>query len=169
MTIATMRIVVMGVSGCGKSTVGRLLAERLEAKFVDGDDLHPEENKAKMAAGIALNDEDRLDWLDAVASTLVSKTKMVVACSALKKKYRDQIRAVCPDAVFVHLSGSPEVLKQRLESRSNHFMPVSLLESQLQTLEPLSEVEVGATISIDLSIDEIVAEAVDFCLSRKTS
>lgn len=162
MTIAAMRIVVMGVSGCGKSTVGQLLAERLEAKFVDGDDLHPEEKKAKMAAGIALNDQDRHGWLDSVAETLASEERSVVACSALKKKYRDQIRASCPDAVFIHLDGTREVLLERLETRKDHFMPASLLDSQLSALEPLDNSERGMTIRIEKPIAEIVEVSLKF-------
>lgn len=157
----TMRIVVMGVSGCGKSTVGELLAEKLDAKFVDGDDLHPEENKAKMAAGIALNDEDRWPWLTKVGETLAGEEKIVIACSALKRSYRDRIREAASDTMFLHLDGSREVLAERLASRQNHFMPSSLLDSQLATLEPLSFDESGRVISIEQPVEEIVDSCLD--------
>ena len=158
----TMRIVVMGVSGCGKSTVGKMLASKLSAKFVDGDDLHPEENKAKMAAGIALNDDDRWGWLDSVAATLESADRVIVACSALKVVYRERIEAASPGTVFVHLSGSRSVLESRLNNRKEHFMPASLLDSQLSTLQPLGPDELGVVIDIDKSIDSIVDEALSF-------
>lgn len=158
----TMRIVVMGVSGCGKSTVGALLAQKLDAKFIDGDDLHPAENKAKMAAGIALNDEDRWPWLDKVGETLQSDERVVVACSALKRKYRERILTQAKDAVFVHLSGSKEVLAERMNARQNHFMPASLLDSQLATLEPLEFDEPGLVIDIDQPVEKIVESCLGF-------
>jgi len=155
-----MRIVVMGVSGCGKSTVGSLLAEKLDAKFIDGDDLHPAENKAKMAAGIALSDEDRGPWLDKVGKALAKEENIVIACSALKRKYRERILAAAPEAIFLHLHGSRELLAERMEARQNHFMPTTLLDSQLATLEPLEFDEPGRVVSID----QPVAEIVDGCL-----
>lgn len=158
----TMRIVVMGVSGCGKSTVGKLLADELEAKFVDGDDLHPEENKAKMAAGIALNDGDRFGWLDKVGDTLASEGANVVACSALKKKYRDQIRAKAPSTVFLHLAGDKNTLLERMNSRTNHFMPASLLDSQLSALEQLEADELGMTLEINHSVSELVQASLEY-------
>jgi carbohydrate kinase (thermoresistant glucokinase family) len=156
----TMRIVVMGVSGCGKSTVGSMLAEKLNAKFIDGDDLHPAENKAKMAAGIALNDEDRLPWLTKVGQALANDKYVVIACSALKRRYRDLILESAPDAIFLHLHGSRAVLEERMAARQNHFMPTSLLDSQLATLEPLDYDEPGRVVSIEQSIEQIV----DSCL-----
>ena len=158
----TMRIVVMGVSGCGKSTVGRLLAEKLDAKFIDGDDLHPEENKAKMAAGISLNDEDRWPWLTKVGQSLAQDEKVVIACSALKRKYRERILEEAPNTVFVHLDGSREVLAERMSSRQNHFMPVTLLDSQLATLEPLEFDEPGLKIDIDQPVENIVESSLGF-------
>jgi len=152
----------MGVSGCGKSTVGRLLAEKLDAKFIDGDDLHPEENKAKMAAGIALNDEDRWPWLDKVGESLANDERIVIACSALKRKYRERILAKGPGTVFVHLAGSREILAERMASRPNHFMPLSLLDSQLATLEPLEYDEPGLVADIDQSIEKIVESCLSF-------
>lgn len=158
----TMRIVVMGVSGCGKSTVGRMLAEKLDAKFIDGDDLHPAENKAKMAAGIALNDEDRWPWLDKVGASLDENDKIVIACSALKRKYRERILDSANNSVFVHLDGSKEVLAERMTSRPNHFMPVTLLDSQLATLEPLQFDEPGLKVDIDQPVENIVESCLGF-------
>ena len=133
------RLVVMGVSGCGKSTVGHLLAGRLGVSFVEGDDLHSAANVAKMAAGQPLTDEDRAGWLQALSQRLhqaVSQQQgLVVACSALKKSYRDVLRQGAPDALFVHLQGSAEVLNQRLRQRTGHYMPPTLLQSQLAILE----------------------------------
>jgi carbohydrate kinase (thermoresistant glucokinase family) len=162
------RIVVMGVSGCGKSSVGIALAEALGARFIDGDDLHPEANKAKMSAGIPLDDSDRWPWLDLVSKALAEEvvetsggsfSGTVVACSALKRAYRERILAGAPNTFFVHLDGSREILEQRLGARSGHFMPASLLDSQLATLEPLGSDEPGALIDIDQSIARIIALA----------
>jgi carbohydrate kinase (thermoresistant glucokinase family) len=154
-----MKVVVMGVSGCGKTSVGLALAQKLHARFVDADDLHPAANKAKMSAGIPLNDDDRWPWLDAVASNLEEQELTIVACSALKKAYRDRILAAAPGTVFVHLHGSRVVLDERLGNRKGHFMPASLLDSQLATLEPLGPLEPGLVIDIDQPIEAIVAAA----------
>lgn len=139
------RIVVMGVSGCGKTTVGRALAERLGVNFVEGDALHPERNVAKMAAGIPLTDADRHGWLQAVAEQLSNPTAeargVVASCSALKRGYRDLLRAGAPDLRFVFLHGDSGTLAARLAARSGHYMPPSLLQSQLDTLEPPAEDE----------------------------
>ena len=152
------RIVVMGVSGCGKSSVGLALAEALGARFIDGDDLHPEANKAKMAAGIPLNDDDRWPWLDLVGEAL-AESNTVVACSALKRVYRERILAAAPGTFFVHLHGTRELLAQRMGARPDHFMPVSLLDSQLNTLELLGADEPGVMLDIALPIDQLVAAA----------
>jgi gluconokinase len=132
-------IVVMGVSGSGKSTVAEALARKLELAFLEGDDFHPEGNRRKMAGGIALEDEDRWPWLDALSEAIVAAraTQGVVAtCSALKRGYRDRIRAkVSPPLLFVFLSVAHDELARRLQSRRGHFMPAALLESQLDTLE----------------------------------
>ena len=152
------RIVVMGVSGCGKSSVGQALAEALGARFIDGDDLHPEANKAKMAAGIPLNDDDRWPCLDSVAAAL-AEGDTVVACSALKRVYRERIGAGAPGTAFVHLHGSRELLAQRMGARPNHFMPISLLDSQLNTLELLAADEPGHTYDIAAPVDQLVAAA----------
>lgn len=149
-------VVVMGVSGSGKSTVGALLAERLGVRFADADDLHPASNVAKMASGEALVDDDRWPWLEAVGETLAAASAgLVVACSALKRSYRDVIRASAPDTVFVHLHGSRELLAERLGARKGHFMPSSLLDSQLETLEEPG-IDEGFIVSIDQNPESAV-------------
>ena len=151
-------IVVMGVSGSGKSTVGAALAQRLRVPFADADDFHPEANVAKMSAGHALNDEDRYPWLDAIGDWLAEHCGAggVMSCSALKRKYRDQLRKHCPRVHFLHLSGSPEVIGRRQASRPGHFMPASLLASQFDTLEPLEADEHGVVVDVDQDIDAVV-------------
>lgn len=132
-------VVVMGVAGSGKSTIGAALAQALGVPFVEGDDFHPAENRARMAAGIPLTDEDRYGWLHALAGRLaqarLAGTGAVLACSALKRAYRDILRAGAPSLRLVFLSGDRGVLAERLAARRGHFMPASLLESQLATLE----------------------------------
>ncbi|WJY65541.1 Thermoresistant gluconokinase [Corynebacterium aquatimens] len=148
----------MGVSGCGKSTVGRVLADALGLPFIDGDDLHPAANIAKMARGTPLNDDDRVPWLHLIGQALARSTAddqadgVVVACSALKRSYRDIIRTHAPDAVFIHLDVPEDVLRTRLEQRTGHFMPPELLRSQLDTLEPLGPDEKSTTFDAIQSI-----------------
>ncbi|NEM90721.1 gluconokinase [Galbitalea soli] len=156
--IVPQLIVVMGVSGSGKSTVGAALASRLRVPFVDADDLHPAANVAKMAAGHPLTDEDRWPWLDRVAATLAggASTGMVVACSALRRVYRERISAGAPGVRFVELEGSRALLEERMRGRHDHFMPTSLLDSQLATLESLAVDEPGIVVAIDQSLEEIV-------------
>ena len=153
------RIVVMGVSGCGKSTVAQALAQRLGLPFVEGDSLHPPANVAAMTAGSPLTDEDRRGWLQAVAQVLAQAetTGVVVACSALKRRYRDPLRASAPGLRFVHLTGPQSLLAERLQSRAGHYMPASLLQSQIDTLEPPSADE-GALVQ---SITQTPAHIVD--------
>ncbi|WP_308011002.1 gluconokinase [Streptomyces sp. AC495_CC817] len=153
-----MRIVVMGPSGSGKSTVGLALAERIGARFVDGDDLHPAENVAKMAAGIPLDDADRTPWLRLVGQTLRDQESIVIACSALKRTYRDAIRSEAPDAYFGELAIARATLEERMLARADHFMPASLLDSQLQTLESLGDDEPG--VRVDESADVETAAAI---------
>ena len=137
--MTALRIVVMGVSGCGKSTVGRLLANELGLDYLEGDDLHPPENVALMAAGVALSDADRQGWLQTLAQRLADARAqgcgLVLSCSALKRSYRDILRTGAPDVCFVHLHGTRELLAARMRDRPGHYMPPSLLDSQLATLE----------------------------------
>jgi carbohydrate kinase (thermoresistant glucokinase family) len=168
MNLMSDRIVVMGVSGCGKSTIGALLAEHLGARFIDGDDLHPESNKDKMAAGTPLSDEDRWPWLDLVGDALtgapnlvdvfelVKPTGTVVACSALKRAFRERILKAAPGTIFIHLHGTPELLATRMKSREGHFMKETMLTSQLETLEFLEADEPGKVFDISSPADDIV-------------
>lgn len=149
-----MRIVVMGPSGSGKSLVGASVAAALKAEFVDGDDLHPRANVQKMATGHPLDDADRMPWLDAVAVTL-RRPRIVVACSALRRSYRDRIRAQTPGVFFVELVVPEARLRTRV-SRRDHFMPASLLDSQLETLEPLASDEPGVRVANDSDLGSVV-------------
>jgi len=152
-------LVVMGVSGSGKSTVGAALAQRLRVPFADADDFHPQANVEKMSAGHALDDHDRHPWLDAVGSWLADHPEGgVMSCSALKRRYRDQLRHHTGSVVFVLLQGTPEVIRKRQASRAGHFMPSSLLNSQFATLEPLAPDEEGVAIDVDQSVDAIVEQ-----------
>ena len=155
-------VVVMGVSGSGKSTIGVLVADALGVGFVDGDSLHPIANVTKMAAGTALTDDDRWPWLAVVGRTLAdaATSGLVVACSALRRVYRDAIREEVPDVIFLHLDGTRDVLSRRMEGRTDHFMPTTLLDSQLATLERLQSDENGVVVDIDASVEQIVAVAV---------
>lgn len=154
-------VVVMGVSGSGKTTVGVALAARLGVRFVDGDDLHPPSNVAKMAAGHPLTDADRAPWLVRVAAALTAAapTGLVVACSALKRSYRDVIVRAEPRTIFLHLTADRAVLAERLADRHGHFMPAALLDSQLATLEPLAADERGAVIDVAPSPDLVADTA----------
>jgi len=158
-----VRIVVMGVSGSGKSTVGRLLAQTLRMPFQDGDELHPPDNIARMAAGVPLTDADRQDWLAAIGKRLAAaggrRDGVIVACSALKRAYRDQLRAAAPDLRLVYLQGPAPLLAERLAARRDHYMPASMLPSQLAALESPGSDE-GA-IAIDVAQPpEAIVEAV---------
>jgi len=160
-----MRVVVMGVTGCGKSTAGASLAASLGIPFADADDFHPASNVAKMAAGIPLVDGDRWPWLDAVGEWLSSHPDAVIACSALKRSYRDRLRDDAGAVVFVHLSARQSVLAERVARRSaveGHFAGVDLLASQFAALEPLAFDEVGGTIDVShLSAHDVAGEVAD--------
>ena len=153
----------MGVSGCGKSTVGGLVASALGLDFLEGDSLHTAHNVALMAAGTALTDADRAGWLATIASCLgaaqAAGQGLVVSCSALKRSYRDQLRAACPGLRFIHLHGTTEQLRARLQSRSGHYMPASLLNSQLATLEAPAADELALVFNIGLAAEQIAATA----------
>ncbi|MFN3993503.1 MAG: gluconokinase [Tabrizicola flagellatus] len=152
----TRRIILMGVAGCGKSSVGEGLAARLGIPYRDGDDLHTPEAVEKMRAGIPLTDEDRWPWLDRVAGVLAAEAPVIVGCSALKRVYRDRIRAGAGGPVrFVHLAGSREVIAARMAKRTGHYMPTSLLDSQFAALEPPGPEE-ALTVDIDQPLEAIV-------------
>lgn len=158
-------LVVMGVSGTGKSSVGQRLAETLGAQFLEGDAYHPDQNVAKMSAGVPLTDEDRWPWLRALARLIeswdIQGVPTVLTCSALRRAYRDVLRTAVPPPrlVFVHLHASFEVLDQRMRERSGHFMPPSLLRSQLDTLEPLEPDEPGIVLDVAADLDDVTDAA----------
>ncbi len=155
-----MKYVVMGVSGCGKSAIGAGFADAIGGIFIDGDDLHPASNVAKMAAGTPLTDEDRAPWLHDVGLTLAAHDGVVViGCSALKRAYRDMIRRTAGGPVmFLHLHGDKAVIAKRMAEREGHFMPTALLDSQFATLE-LSQVDEHAvTVNIDQAPSDIIAD-----------
>lgn len=156
-------VVIMGVSGCGKSTVGSLLARRLGAAFLEGDSLHPARNVERMAAGVALTDDDRRDWLLALAHHLKTahdaNRSLVVSCSALKRSYRDVLRSASANLAFVHLHGDPALLTERLAVRLDHYMPASLLTSQIETLEVPGHDEHAITFDTALPPEQIAARA----------
>lgn len=152
---AARTIVVMGVCGCGKTTFGAELAARLGAEFIEGDRLHPRANVDKMSRGEALDDADRIPWLEAIVERTrelaIDGTSVVVACSALKRSYRDLLRAAGPRVEFVHLAGPIETVLERVGARRDHFMPASLVESQYATLEATDD-EADVT-DLDLARD----------------
>jgi gluconokinase len=165
----TTAIVVMGVSGAGKSTIGSLLAERLHRLLIEGDSLHPPQNIEKMSHGMPLGDEDRMPWLKSIAARIddarQSHQPIVVTCSALKRAYRDRLRHGHEDVRFVHLKGDIEVIGARMAARQHHFMPTALLKSQFDTLEPPTSDERALSISVELEPEQIV-EAVVGMLER---
>jgi gluconokinase len=154
--------VVMGVSGSGKSTVARLLAERLGCDLAEGDDLHPSQNIAKMAAGVPLTDADRSPWLARIAAWIADHTARgrdgVVTCSALKRRYRDLLRGSSDDVRFIYLQGTKDVIAQRLSTRHGHYMPASLLDSQLADLEPPAPDEPAITVDVGPPPSQLVTD-----------
>ncbi|CRE98645.1 TPA: gluconokinase [Yersinia enterocolitica] len=163
--MAGRSIIVMGVSGSGKTTVGEAVARRIHAKFIDGDDLHPRANIQKMGSGHPLNDEDRMPWLERLSDAAYSlhhkNESGIIVCSALKRRYRDRLREGNPEMVFLYLKGSFDVIMARLKARSGHFMPTDLLKSQFEALEePGSEEPDVICVDIDADIDEVVQRCV---------
>jgi gluconokinase len=167
MSASPLLLVVMGVSGCGKSTFSKAIADALDLAVVDGDDLHAPESVAKMQSGVALNDADRWPWLDRIANYLragldddKNEKGRVVACSALKRGYRDRIRRTLPTVVFIFLDGDSEFIRSRMVLRTNHFMQPGLLQSQFRALERPSADECDViTLDIQHAIHDLVAQA----------
>ncbi|MFD8980907.1 gluconokinase [Streptomyces sp. NPDC059564] len=155
-------IVVMGVAGTGKTTVGRRLAEALGLPYAEGDAFHPAANVAKMSAGTPLDDADRGPWLDAIGVWIRDRAGRgggVVAASCLKRAYRDRLRTAAPEVVFVHLTGERALIGERMAARTGHFMPTTLLDSQFATLEPLQADESGVAVDVAGSPEEITERA----------
>ena len=163
--VSSVRWVVMGVCGCGKSTVGRELAAMHGVAYIEGDLFHPPANVAKMSAGEPLNDDDRVDWLRALKAQLCAAREhgvgLVLSCSALKRRYRDLLREADPALRFAHLHGPRALIAQRLALRRDHFMPPLLLESQLAALEPLAHDEAGVCLDIGQAPARLVLEILE--------
>jgi len=160
--------VVMGVAGCGKTSVGEALAEALAVPFTEGDRLHPPSNVAKMSSGTPLTDEDRWPWLEKIGEALRGDSGHIAACSALKRSYRERIAARAGRPVsFIFLDGSRETLEKRMRERKGHFMPASLLDSQLATLERPASDERALRLDIDQPVALLVAQARDWLLSQE--
>ncbi|OKJ96986.1 gluconate kinase [Streptomyces sp. CB03234] len=155
-------VVVMGVAGTGKTTIGPLVAERLGVPYAEGDDFHPEANIAKMSAGVPLDDDDRWPWLDAIGRWAQGRAGLggVVSSSALKRAYRDRLRAAAPGVVFLHLTGDRALIEERMAARTGHFMPTALLDSQFATLQPLADDEAGVAVDVSGSPEDITDRAV---------
>lgn len=156
-------VVVMGVSGCGKTTVAQALSEQLAAQFGEADRLHPQANVDKMTTGHPLDDEDRWPWLDLVADWMDQQSRAghlpIVSCSALKRRYRDRLRDRLGEIAFVHLAGPRATILRRMQDRTGHFMPAALLDSQFADLEPLQEDEFGVTVDVTLPGQAVVERA----------
>lgn len=155
-------VVVMGVAGTGKTTIGPLVAAGLAVPYAEGDDFHPPENVAKMSAGTPLDDADRWPWLDAIGAWAQHRAGHggVVSCSALKRSYRDRLRAAAPGVVFLHLTGDRSLIERRMAERKGHFMPSALLDSQFATLQPLGDDEAGVAVDVSGGPEEIAERAV---------
>ncbi len=155
-------VVLMGVSGCGKSTVGEILAQRSGGAYFDGDDFHPPENVEKMRSAVPLTDDDRKGWFDALGDLLTERKKLeewtFLACSALRRRYRDQLRQADPKLRFVLLRGSFELIQARMQAREGHYMPASLLRSQFEALEEPDADENVPVVEIDRTPEEIADE-----------
>ncbi len=165
-----MIVVAMGVCGSGKTSVGKIIASRMNWTFIEGDDLHPPANKAKMASGVPLTDEDRWPWLDHIADRMRAIDNAggsaVVACSALRQAYRDRLRRSGVDLRFLHLTGDVSLIRQRMESRSGHFMPTGLLDSQLATLEPARPNEALYEVDISGNVGDLAETAIRYLTGR---
>lgn len=159
-----MIVIIMGVSGCGKSSVGQAIARQTGWQFIEGDDLHSDANRAKMASGTPLNDEDRWPWLDALANAgrkIDSEGgSVIIACSALKQIYRERLSRAGDDVRFIHLSGDSATILERMQARQDHYMPPGLLNSQLATLEPPATSENARTFDITLTVNEIASQVI---------
>ena len=158
------RWVIMGVCGCGKSTIGAAVAARFGVPFLEGDAYHPASNVAKMSAGVPLTDDDRAEWLQSLAREIgtarMQGSGIVVSCSALKRRYRDLLRQADPGLHFAHLYGTRDTIHERMQTRTGHYMPISLLDSQLRDLEPLQADEAGITLDITRPPDILVASII---------
>ena len=161
MKMKVCTIVLMGVSGCGKTAVGEALSDALGWQFYDGDDFHPSENVAKMAQGIPLTDEDREPWLenlhDLISKAVADSEPIVLACSALKQTYRDKLRSGNPGTVFVHLKGDFDLIFSRMQERKNHYMRPEMLRSQFETLEEPAD---ALVVNIDKDVASIVEQII---------
>ena len=168
--IRTRHVVVMGVSGSGKSTVAQGIGEAMNLPFAEADRFHPQGNIDKMSQGIPLTDDDRYPWLRDLAAWMATQAQQgqstVMACSALRRQYRDILRHGPPEVHFVHLAGDLEVIAQRMAARQDHFMPVSLLQSQFDTLEPLEADAAGVALELRHTPEELIDEAVAWLRER---
>lgn len=160
-----IHVVLMGVSGCGKTSVARALEKQLGWPYAEADDFHPQANKDKMAAGIALNDDDRWPWLESLRSWMnihaQAGNSTIVTCSALKRSYRDLLAEATGKVLFVHLDGTHDLIAERMTKRVGHFMPTTLLPSQFATLEPLAADEHGVTVDIAPPVSELAKAVLD--------
>ncbi len=156
-------VVVMGVAGCGKSTVGAELGHQIGAVYLDGDTFHPKSNIGKMEANVPLEDDDRWPWLDRIGSEMAGHGgQLIVGCSALKRAYRDRLRCACgEDITFIHLTASREVIADRMSERTGHFMPLGLLDNQFDVLEPPMADERAISVDIDKPVSAIVGEIIE--------
>lgn len=167
-TVRGPRIVVMGVTGSGKTTTGGALAARLGLPYADADDFHPVANLAKMSAGEPLDDRDRSPWLRAIGAWLATRPGgCIVSCSALRRSYRDLLRRYASDVVFLHLSGDADVVTARVAARTGHFMPASLVSSQVDLLEPLQGDEPGTVADLRRPVEELITEFAQYVQDRR--
>jgi gluconokinase len=167
-----LRIVVMGVSGSGKSVVGKQVASLAGLSFIEGDDFHSSISKQKLAAGIPLSDHDRTPWLESLSFQMreieMSGGQFVLACSALKRAYRDILRRAMPNLVFIHLTGHRDVIAERLSARLGHFASANILDSQFQDLENLDSDEIGIALRIEKSPEILAEDAIQYALNESS-